>query len=120
MGVQDAVARLAEAVEDSGLCATPRERLVAGLLKLMPLYGAAGRLDLWESHARAATDDIGKGWPSSRCEDALDGIYEFGRYNLYGQFDADGTATELAQLRSRLARLGVAPPPLGAGATSEW
>ncbi|MFN8073885.1 MAG: hypothetical protein U0Q15_00525 [Kineosporiaceae bacterium] len=120
MGVTDAVALLTEAVEGSGLCTTPREQLVAALLKLMPLYGATSRLDLWEGHVGAAAFEIGADWPASTCEQALEAIYELGRLNLYGQFSADATAAELAQLRSRLTGLGITLPVVAFDATSQW
>lgn len=106
VGLLAVISEIAGAVEDSGHCVSPRERLVAGLLRPAPRYGSMRRLDLWETHVAAVTD-TGEVWPCTPCEEALERLYELARLNLYGRYSPAGTAEELRRLEPSMAALGL-------------
>src|SRR5579884_2495519 len=110
MGVCETVKSLAEAVAKAKALEKPRHRLLVEILRLMPLYRDIGDLSAWESaiHGALGQDD------ESEVGQLLWEVFEFGTYNMYGAFDAEGTAEVFRHLSQWMAQRGVtAPEPQG-------
>lgn len=108
MGLCATVEALAEAVAHAKQPSEPRHRLGVEILRLMPLYGAAGDLGAWvDSFHRVMTvepeeeSDIGR---------LLWGVFALGESNMYAAVDVPQTAAEFRDLAEEFRRCGVAPP----------
>jgi hypothetical protein len=100
------VAILADNVANARPALDPRLALLVHILRSMPVYRDANRLDLWESAFRNAGRDM----PPSRENELLDLIWDLATYNLYGAFDAAGTSAEYQRLAKDLLAAGVPAP----------
>jgi hypothetical protein len=113
VGVCETVKALAEAIAQAKAPQEARHRLMVEILRLMPLYRDIHDLTAWESAFQGALhgqDD------DSEVGHLLWELFEFGRYNMYGAFDAPGTAKEFASLAKLLTR-GDVPVPQSPGLT---
>lgn len=106
MGVCEVVATLADAVAVAHRPLHRRHDLMVHVLRSAPVYREAARLDAWE----AAYQDAAREREASPVDDLLEAIYEFGRYNMYGQFDGLRTREQFARLRHRFATQGILTP----------
>ena len=104
MGVCRAVVALAA----SGRVMTPPQKLLAYLLRAMPLYAEAARLDLWEG-ACMDVAPLNEG-DQSPLGNLLDAVFTLGRYNLYAAFDASGTRGEFAEVVRQFTDAGIPVP----------
>jgi hypothetical protein len=104
MGVAETVKELAESVAHAKMPTHPRHRLLVELLRLMPLYRDINGLCAWEAAFKGAME-----WQDDESEvgQLLWDVFEFGGYNMYGAFDAEGTLQEFRGLASRLSERGV-------------
>jgi hypothetical protein len=104
MGVCSAVREAALAIDAAFGDDDPRVRPAAHALASMPDWLKQRRLDLWEAHFQElvpVTTD--QSLPMS----LLDEVFEFGRFNLYGAFQAEKTVKEFRKLVVRLSEYGV-------------
>ena len=107
MGVAETVYLLTEAIERAKSPWHPRHRICLELLRLLPEYRDINKLPAWESAFQGALD--------SRDDESEIGqipfeVFEFGRCNMYGEFDLDRTVYEFERLSSWLADRGIVVP----------
>ncbi len=107
MGLCEAVREIAEAISASKGITTSGERLVVELFRLMPLYRDIGNLNAWET---ALQDVFAEADDQSDVGYLLERVFAFGRYNMYADFDVDGTEGALGALRSTLSENGIPLP----------
>ncbi len=105
MGLCETVRETAEAISGSKTITAPGHRLAIELLRLMPLYRDIGNLNAWEV---ALQDVFAEAEDQSEVGRLLSQVFAFGRYNMYAEFDVDGTEREFAAVRETLERSGVA------------
>jgi hypothetical protein len=107
MGICNTVKAMAEALRDAKAPADPKQQLMIEILRLMPMYIAMRDLSVWESAYQDAEsskmmprlqDDVGE---------ALEHIFEFGRFNLYCALRANETERQLELTIDTLRELGV-------------
>jgi hypothetical protein len=77
------------------------------VLRGMPLFRDVSRPDLWE----LAYKEVAPAFPASETERLIDEVFELGRNNLYGAFDASGTAECYGRLVAILSAAGIPLPP---------
>jgi hypothetical protein len=107
MGICETVADLAVNVSASRSIEEPAHLLALELLRLMPLYREISDLRAWE----AAVQDVLPDEPAdSEVNRLLCQVFEFGRYNMYAEIDAAGTAKKFATLRESLQQSGIRVP----------
>ena len=92
--------RVAYADQDSSVVALTQ------VLETMPDWYGKRRLDSWEEAVQWATWPVPADNNKTLCE-LLEGVFEFGAYNLYCKFDADGTRREYDKLVALLASHGL-------------
>ncbi len=107
MGVCNTVVLLTEALEKAKQPTLPRHRLLAQILKLMPLYNEIHDLAAWEAAYQGAMEEADD---NSEIGLLLWEIFEFGRYNLYSAFDVEGTSECYDQLSSMFSENGIVNP----------
>ena len=105
MGVCSAVREMALAIDATFGGDDPRVRSAAQALASMPDWAEQQRLDLWEKHVQEV---ISVEEPNSLPMSLIEGVFEFGRFNLYGAFQPEQTADEFRRLMVRLSSLGLA------------
>lgn len=114
MGVCAAVRGMALAIDaafaESDARVTPAAEAVAS----MPEWLTKGRLDLWEKRVEQV---LSEQHPDGSPLRLLDEVFEFGRFNLYGAFQAKETAEQFRRLIDRLSRHGLV---LDEHAVSDW
>lgn len=103
MGVSETVVGLVECLERVRRPTTPMDRLACRLLKLLPLYRDARKLDSWERAFLA----VSEGAEHTDARRAIDSIFEFARHNLYAGFEPTSTRAEFEKLKTQLRGLGV-------------
>ena len=104
MGVCSVVREAALAIDAAFGDDDPRVRSATQALASMPDWLEQRRLDLWEEHVQdvlPATDQ------SSLPMRLVEEVFEFGRFNLYGAFQAERTAQEFSRLVVQLSEHGV-------------
>lgn len=105
MTVGDIVPILAELIEQSSLPRSEVQRRAIAHLKSIPSYIELRRLDEW---------DVQFPWESiedgSEVASLLEGVFELGRFNLYGGFDGAGTLREYATVGAKFLAVGLSPP----------
>lgn len=114
MGVCVAVRELALAV-DAAYGDDPEVRSIALALASMPSWMQQRRLDLWESHVQ---DVFAKADVATVPMSLLEAIFDLGAFNLYGTFDADGTARNLRSVMDLCAHHGLEVD--SAQSVSDW
>jgi hypothetical protein len=108
MGICETVVTLANEFVKSKTLNTPHQKLQVELLRLMPLYKEINNLVAWERTFMAALPEPDD---ESDVGQLIYEIFSFGRYNMYGAFDKQGTYREFDWLVKQLARAGVIVPP---------
>lgn len=103
MSVCEAVRELALAV-DAAYGDDPEVRSIALALASMPSWLQHRRLDLWESHVQ---DAFAEADMATVPMSLLEAIFDFGTFNLYTKFDADGTARNLRSVIDLCAHHGL-------------
>jgi hypothetical protein len=104
MGVCSAVCEAALAIDAAFGDDDPRVRPAAHALASMPDWLEQRRLDEWEAHVHEVVPvTTDQGLPMS----LLNEVFEFGRFNLYGAFQAEKTVNEFRKLIVRLSEHGV-------------
>ena len=110
VGVCDTVQALADLLRPATPLADAALALLLSILWQMPMYRDLRALDLWEHAYSEAWARMDKQVPRGVALDLIDAAFEFGRYNLYGAFDADGTTREFSVLRKQFNAAGVDCP----------
>jgi hypothetical protein len=103
MGVADVVRTMAKAIAGATNPTDPQHRIGAQLLRLMPDYRDAQKLVAWESAFR----ELGLSMDGTDVGRMLAEVFDFGRLNLYVQFDGPRTVAAFRQLSDWLAERGV-------------
>ena len=85
----------------------PRHRLLVEILRLTPLYRDISGLCEWED---AFQNALGKEDDESEVGQILWNVFDFGCYNMYAKFDAEGTAQAYESLCLWLSAHGVSVP----------
>lgn len=96
MTVSAIVPSLAEAIIAAKTDLSPRQRLLLELLRILPLYKAAGNVAIWDQayHAAMPHED-----DTSENGRLIQATYEFATVPFYGSFQADVTLQEYEYLR---------------------
>ncbi|MEM1115053.1 MAG: hypothetical protein AAF845_17315 [Bacteroidota bacterium] len=71
----------------------------------MPDHEEAGDLSVWEAEYQNAVSATVE---PTTAETLFDEVFDFGRVNLYGAFDAERTVREFEHVKTHLQSLGVA------------
>jgi hypothetical protein len=104
MGVCETVEMAAQALVRAKVPQDARHRLLAEILRLMPLYRDANGLADWEMAFRgvlAEPDD------ESEIGELLYQVYEFGCENMYGNHNAQASLRAFARLSERFRQSGI-------------
>lgn len=115
MGVCVTVKSLAESVSTVKTPEDSRHRILVEILRLMPLYRDIFGLVAWESAFRGA---LAEEDDDSEVGQILYEVFDFGTFNMYGAFDADGTAQEFERVSAWLRQGGV--PVLQPQGIADW
>jgi hypothetical protein len=104
MGVCSVVREAALAIDGAFGGNDPRVRSATQALASMPYWSEQRRLDLWEEQV---DEVVLVSDQSSLPMRLVEEVYEFGRFNLYGAFQAEETAQEFRRLAVRLSQHGI-------------
>ena len=104
MGVCSVVREAALAIDAAFGGDDPQVRSATQALASMPHWSEQRRLDLWEEHVEEVVPVTDQ---SSRPMRLVEEVFEFGRFNLYGAFQAEETAQAFRRLVVRLSQHGV-------------
>jgi hypothetical protein len=89
----------------------PRHLILVEILRLMPEYRDINHLVAWESAFQGVLEDQDD---ESEIGQILWEVFDFGRFNMYGAFDAPRTSQQFEWLSNWLSARGVPmPPPQG-------
>ena len=116
MGVADVVRTVAKAVARVTNPTDPLHRIRLRILQLMPDYRDIHMLVAWESAFKGAGPDTDQ----SEVGRLLQEVFDFGMFNMYGQFDGPGTVSAFRQLSDWLAGRGVVVPVPEPRELSKW
>jgi hypothetical protein len=109
MGISDAVRSVVDAILRKLQPQNARQRLLAELLRLMPLYRDFGDLSAWEVACRQKDDED----DNSEIAVLLREVHDFAILNMYASIDVSETKAEYARLSDILRSAGVEPPVTG-------
>jgi hypothetical protein len=104
MGVCSVVREAALAIDAAFGGDDPQVKSATQALAPMPHWSERRRLDLWEEHVEEVVPVADQSGLAMRL---VEEVFEFGRFNLYGAFQAEETAQEFRRLVVRLSQHGV-------------
>ncbi len=107
MTVSQAIQSLIETIEAQDRDLSHERELAAYVIKSLPLYLSAKRLDLWENTVCDVLCEVIEDEDKASGFDlALWSIFEFGRFNLYTQFDKEKTSELYLDVKEKLKEIG--------------